>query len=909
MFRGGKILLYTMFVSALILSSATFGFAAAEDSSVQVEVLPSGGTVPPPPPVDTIPPVISNIQVINITSDSVTVTWETDEPASSIIYYGETDSYGLSVIDGNLLTSHSLNITGLDPETLYHFNIWATDASTNTSQSGDNTFTTASIGGLFIPNAPILNPLSTSAINLVIDTNANQADVTYLINETSTGQYLQTDGSFGAGQVWQSYNNWGGIFGKNITGLAENIQYSFQVKARNLSDETDWSASSSAYTYINAPASLFLIDSGPNNIIVRAQGSLPNIGSGLSSLWFENNSTTQISSWIPSITWNNTGLNPATSYSYRVKARNGDGVETDFTSLIIFSTASGLPACADGFDNDNDNLVDYPADPGCENSEDNSEEDLVEAVFQCSDGFDNDNDGLTDYPTDPGCENPDDNDETDEEIIVQVPQCSDGFDNDNDELIDYPADLGCTSAIDDNEVDEPFVFPQCADGLDNDDDGLADYPADPGCSSQIDDNEIDEIIEEIIEEESITEVLSEEIDQIIETILENEAVQFVLENIFDNPKVEEVNEKIGFPAVAAVTALNLVSIASLAGILPYLFFLFSEPILVLFRKKRKKFGVVYDSMTKKPIDLAILRLYRSEDNKLIQTKVSDKQGRYAFIVNPGKYYIKVFKKEYKFPTIILKEQKEDTLYIDLYHGEDIEATEKTTIIPNIPLDPEKEQKPAKKVLAVYTLRKVQKFLALLGPLATLIVLLIKPSVLWLALLVLHILLFILFRRLAMPSKPKSWGMVADKNSKKPLSRAVIRLYDSKYNKLLETQVTDNQGRYGFLAGKNIYYITAERNGYETEKTEEIAQKKPEGEAITRNLLLNRTGAALPPEKSEPKPAPQPKIMPPKPREAVRNLPHEWHGEESAQKMKEKMTDKDFEYKEKSKDINIPWSEQ
>ena len=42
---------------------------------------------------------------------------------------------------------------------------------------------------------------------------------------------------------------------------------------------------------------------------------------------------------------------------------------------------------------------------------------------------------------------------------------------------------------------------------------------------------------------------------------------------------------------------------------------------------------------------------------------------------------------------------------------------------------------------------------------------------------------------------------------------------------------------------------------------------------------------------------------------MKNLPHEWHGEETAQEMKEKVAGEEFKYKEKSKDINIPWSEQ
>ena len=47
--------------------------------------------------------------------------------------------------------------------------------------------------------------------------------------------------------------------------------------------------------------------------------------------------------------------------------------------------------CADGMDNDGDGKIDYPNDPGCENSSDNDETTPIPLL--CSDGIDNDFDG------------------------------------------------------------------------------------------------------------------------------------------------------------------------------------------------------------------------------------------------------------------------------------------------------------------------------------------------------------------------------------------------------------------------------------------------------------------------------------------------------------------------------------
>ena len=91
---------------------------------------------------DTTPPTISNVQVIDITETSATITWTTDEPADSTVEYGTTTSYGSTEYDPTLVTSHSITLTGLSPGTTYHFRVKSTDAAGNTAVSGDYTFTT-----------------------------------------------------------------------------------------------------------------------------------------------------------------------------------------------------------------------------------------------------------------------------------------------------------------------------------------------------------------------------------------------------------------------------------------------------------------------------------------------------------------------------------------------------------------------------------------------------------------------------------------------------------------------------------------------------------------------------------------------------------------------------------------------
>jgi hypothetical protein len=62
-----------------------------------------------------------------------------------------------------------------------------------------------------------------------------------------------------------------------------------------------------------------------------------------------------------------------------------------FTGLIDNITFYPLTDCSDGIDNDGDTFIDYPADPGCRNSNTDFED------AACQDGTDNDGDTLIDF--------------------------------------------------------------------------------------------------------------------------------------------------------------------------------------------------------------------------------------------------------------------------------------------------------------------------------------------------------------------------------------------------------------------------------------------------------------------------------------------------------------------------------
>ena len=112
-----------------------FGYGIVDAYAAVQEA--QGGTTP-----DTDPPVISNVNAVDITHNSARITWTTDEPSDSVVYYGTTTAYGNTQSSPTNVTSHSINLTGLAPDTLYHYKVSSTDPSDNTAESGDFTFTT-----------------------------------------------------------------------------------------------------------------------------------------------------------------------------------------------------------------------------------------------------------------------------------------------------------------------------------------------------------------------------------------------------------------------------------------------------------------------------------------------------------------------------------------------------------------------------------------------------------------------------------------------------------------------------------------------------------------------------------------------------------------------------------------------
>lgn len=87
--------------------------------------------------VDQDAPEISNVQISGVTEESVTITWDTDENADSLVNYGLQPDYGILRVPVSDKQAHSMTLTDLDPGRVYYFRVVSADEEGNQGISAD----------------------------------------------------------------------------------------------------------------------------------------------------------------------------------------------------------------------------------------------------------------------------------------------------------------------------------------------------------------------------------------------------------------------------------------------------------------------------------------------------------------------------------------------------------------------------------------------------------------------------------------------------------------------------------------------------------------------------------------------------------------------------------------------------
>lgn len=167
---------------------------------------------------DSTPPLISNVGSSNITASGSTISWSTDEPATSQVEYGPGSPYGsTTALDSALATTHSVNLVGLTPATAYHFRAKSLDEAGNAGYSPDYSLTTSELAVAINHHSSI----DGDGYRIWV-TAANQASISVdltveikLYNSSSVRIYLDDEGikDLDPGETWKvgclfGYNYW-----------------------------------------------------------------------------------------------------------------------------------------------------------------------------------------------------------------------------------------------------------------------------------------------------------------------------------------------------------------------------------------------------------------------------------------------------------------------------------------------------------------------------------------------------------------------------------------------------------------------------------------------------------------------------------------------------------------------------
>ncbi len=234
-------------------------------------------------------------------------------------------------------------------------------------------------------------------------------------------------------------------------------------------------------------------------------------------------------------------------------------------------------------------------------------------------------------------------------------------------------------------------------------------------------------------------------------------------------------------------------------------------------RRRKPWGVVYDSVTKVPLDPVYVMLQDMQGNE-VASSITDIDGRYGFLVAPGTYTISAGKTNYIFPSKKLASKTADELYEDLYFGETITVDQAdSAITKNIPMDAvqfdwNEQEKLDKGFMRFYHKRdviiaEIADIVFFAGFAFTSFAFFVIPGLLNAGILFLYIVMFVLKET---GLRPRPHGIVKEKATGTPLAYAIVRVYVASLNKEIMRKVTDAEGRYFCLVTPGTYYMTIEK---------------------------------------------------------------------------------------------------
>ncbi len=220
------------------------------------------------------------------------------------------------------------------------------------------------------------------------------------------------------------------------------------------------------------------------------------------------------------------------------------------------------------------------------------------------------------------------------------------------------------------------------------------------------------------------------------------------------------------------------------------------------RKKQKYWGTVFDDFTKSPLENVAVSLVNERD-RIVETVLTDKEGRYGFLALEGTFTLRAQKEGYRMEV----QKQQDTLYGNVYHGEVLQTQERPMVDMNITLVNENAhwedavRNTLKRYMSLSAIlrRSLFYFLSFFGFTVSLIATYIETNAFNVTVLVLYF--FFFFWNLL---KRKSFGTIKSGEDNSLVPFAIIELYKKGSDQRVKFVVSDILGRYYLLVKKGAY---------------------------------------------------------------------------------------------------------
>lgn len=270
-------------------------------------------TAPTPNPMTwTTPPYETSTSSISMVATTAS------DPTTPITYFFDfytSPTGGGEGTDSAWQSSISYTDSGLSTNHQYGHRVRARDGDDNTT----------SYSGVSYDYTDIETPTITFGTMTTSSIQTRSTNTPSNLTLGNSGLYIRND-TAGTNSGWKQNNNYW-----TSSSLNPNTQYTFRSIARNGdANNTPWSSSSSRYTLAESPGTAAFSPITPASI--QANWTANGNPAGTRYLC-ENTTAGTNSGWTTSTSWNSTGLDCQTPYTFRVRAINANGIMTGWVAL------------------------------------------------------------------------------------------------------------------------------------------------------------------------------------------------------------------------------------------------------------------------------------------------------------------------------------------------------------------------------------------------------------------------------------------------------------------------------------------------------------------------------------------------------------------------------------------------